>query len=151
MSHTHYDIPQGEVGRNNHFGSLVNVVDNSAEGNTLYDNILAWASPSEMSQLWLEPGGLPTVCRFSTESAQNQLCKQILWLNIIHLVMHVFFFKWQQQIISEVIVFIWAFCLLGPLVWPSCCTAEVKRFVPERLCQQSAGHSHSLACSHHSQ
>lgn len=41
MSHTHYDIPQGEVGRNNHFGSLVNVVDNSAEGNTLYDNILA--------------------------------------------------------------------------------------------------------------
>lgn len=67
MPHAYYDIPQGEVGLNNHFGSLVNVVDNSTAGNTLYDNILAWASPSEMSWLRLEPGGLPTVRRFSME------------------------------------------------------------------------------------
>lgn len=72
MSHAYYNIPQGEVELNNHFGSLVNVVDNSAAGNTLYDNILAWASPSEMSQLWLEPGGLPTVYRFSTKSAKKK-------------------------------------------------------------------------------
>lgn len=40
MSYTCYYIPQGELRQNNHFDSLVNVVDNSPQGNTLYDNIL---------------------------------------------------------------------------------------------------------------
>lgn len=40
MSHTYYYIPQGELGQNNHFDSLVNVLDNSLQGNTLYDNML---------------------------------------------------------------------------------------------------------------
>lgn len=40
MSHTYYFIPQGELGQKNHFDSLVNVLDNSPQGNTLYDNML---------------------------------------------------------------------------------------------------------------
>lgn len=50
MSHVLYYIPQGELWQNNHFGLLVNVLDNSPQGNTLYDNMLVWASQSEMSQ-----------------------------------------------------------------------------------------------------
>lgn len=39
MSYSCCYIPQGEMGQNNNFDSLVNVLDNSPEGNTLYDNI----------------------------------------------------------------------------------------------------------------
>lgn len=38
MSYTCCYIPQGELWQNNHFDSLVNVLDNSPKGNTLYDN-----------------------------------------------------------------------------------------------------------------
>lgn len=167
MSHAYYDIPQGEVGLNNHFGSLVNVVNNSAAGNTLYDNIFAWASPFEMSQLWLEPGGLPTVV---LERAKQKTKKEFSALvrrrintinyaskrkdlnGLLHLVMLFFFSLYvliKQCLRSDCAN--WAVCLVGLLVWPYCYTAKVKRFVSERLCQQSEGHSHSLACSHHSQ
>lgn len=55
MSHVLYYIPQGQLCQNNHFDFLVNVLDNSPQGNTLYDNMLVWASRSEMSQMRLAP------------------------------------------------------------------------------------------------
>lgn len=40
MSNALYYTPQGELWQNNHFDFLVNVLDNSPQGNTLYDNML---------------------------------------------------------------------------------------------------------------
>lgn len=132
MPHAYYDIPQGEVGLNNHFGSLVNVLDNSTAGNTLYDNILAWASPSEMSRLRLEPGGLPTVRCFSMERARakkKKICiseaewrRTINYVNrckdlngLLHLVMDFFFLFHKNDLWSDRVQLsrlpYWPFCL----------------------------------------
>lgn len=72
MSHVLYYIPQGELWQNNHFDFLVNVLDNSPQGNTLYDNMPIWASRSEMSQLRLAPfASCCTVC--SREVCTNKM------------------------------------------------------------------------------
>lgn len=40
MPNIYYNILQGVLGQNNHFEFLVNVLDNSPQGSTLYDNML---------------------------------------------------------------------------------------------------------------
>lgn len=85
MPHAYYDIPQGEVGLNNHFGPLLNVVDNSAAGNTLYDNMLAWASPAEMSQLRWGARWAPD-CTLLFHRARTRKKKRKAWSRTVNYV-----------------------------------------------------------------
>lgn len=170
MSHTCYYIPQGELGQNNHFDSLVNVLDNSPAGNTLYDNILAWASPSEMSQPRLEPARLQLSPAYSHEKNKNKIGFLALAWQSEDAQWNMYIYKWIITSGDRILFSFWDdnhrrkrkeawLCQTEPLpYWPLCClvrpSSSVVRprgFVSECLCQQSAGDSHWLARSHHSQ
>lgn len=151
MSHTYYYIPQGVLGQNNHFDSLVNVLDNSPQGNTLYDNMLIWASPSEMSQLRLERRLLPLYSVFPwcagkqngisvlTWQSEEALSKYVnIYTDLIGLLHLGIDKKRRCNCVKRSLCLTFCHCCLRS-AFPS--VAQAAGFVSEGLYKRSAGRS----------